>query len=145
MHGDSEDDATQPLSSPPASSSQNNGVILLVDSDGASVEMALLPNGGGRHYARKRSKDGWVAWYQPNGAKEKEHFEGKDGALWFTWFYLGDPGQERGIMKMYHEADPAHTNGTVEWYSGERGSECMYCKYDPKKEEKKEKACIGWQ
>lgn len=85
----------------------------------------------GRRYVRSSSKDGWVTWYRPSGAKETESFQGVDGKLWFTWHYVGEPDKERGIMKVYHDGDGVHPSGMVEWYQGERGSEHMYFKYVP--------------
>ena len=85
----------------------------------------------GRRYVRSSSKDGWVTWYRPSGAKEIESFQGVDGKLWFTWHYVGEPDKERGIMKVYHDGDGVHPSGMVEWYQGERGSEHMYFKYVP--------------
>lgn len=85
----------------------------------------------GKPYVRSRSNHGWTVLYTPHGAKETETFQGADGKVWFTWYYVGEPTKERAIMKIYGEGDGVHPVGMVEWYHGERGSEEMYFKHTP--------------
>lgn len=88
-------------------------------------------NESGETYVRSRSNHGWTALYASNGAKEMETFCGADGRVWFTWYYVGEPTHERGIMKIYGEGDGVHPVGMVEYFHGQRGSEEMYFKHVP--------------
>lgn len=80
----------------------------------------------GLKFLYSSSKDGWTTQYRVDGAKEKESFYGSDGVPWFTWHYAGSKGDERGVIKTYHEGDGVHAAGTTEWYRGLKGKECLY-------------------
>ena len=101
--------------------------IVLID--GTLMIKRMHPNGG--KFVYSTMKDGWVTQYRIDGTKEKESFHGRDGVPWFTWFYVGSKGNERGVMKIYHEGDGVHPANTVEWYVGPRGHEEMYLKSKP--------------
>ena len=96
--------------------------------DGTVMEKHVHKNGS--MFVSSITKDGWVTRYRADGVKESETFYGGGacGKPWFTWHYVGQIGNERGVMKVYHEGDGVHPNGTVEYYRGERGSESLYCK-----------------
>ena len=87
-------------------------------------------HGSGEMYIRSKSKDGWTTIYGVSGAKEAAYFKGANGLTWFTWYFVGEAGNERGVMKIYHEGDGVHPMGMVEWYKGEKGHEELYCRSD---------------